>query len=68
MRGWRRPTKFPLPLKTTAARVGALRDRLVALHVCTLPELIVLEAVGGLPAYLHWMADETAVSHAPESP
>ena len=37
----------------------ALRERLPQLHPYELPELIAVESVDGLPAYLHWVRDET---------
>lgn len=52
-----------LMIKTTSARLPALRTRLQALHPYDVPELIALPAAGGLPAYLQWIADATA---APE--
>ncbi|HZV37214.1 MAG TPA: divalent-cation tolerance protein CutA [Pseudoxanthomonas sp.] len=48
-----------LLIKTTAERLPALRQRLPQLHPYELPELIVVEAAGGLPAYLDWVATET---------
>jgi periplasmic divalent cation tolerance protein len=46
-----------LVAKTTAAAAPALRDRIVALHPYTVPEVIELSLGGGLPAYLRWLAD-----------
>lgn len=48
-----------LLIKTTAERLPALQQRLPQLHSYELPELIVVEAAGGLPAYLDWVAAET---------
>jgi len=48
-----------LLIKTTHDRLPALQARLVALHPYELPELIAVEAAGGLPAYLDWVAAET---------
>lgn len=48
-----------LLIKTTAERLPTLRQRLPQLHPYELPELIVVEAAGGLPAYLDWVAAET---------
>jgi periplasmic divalent cation tolerance protein len=45
-----------LLIKTTRARLPALRERLPALHPYELPELIAVEVAGGLPAYLDWVA------------
>lgn len=48
-----------LLIKTGADRVPALVDRIRELHPYELPEVIVVEAAGGLPAYLAWVAAET---------
>jgi periplasmic divalent cation tolerance protein len=48
-----------LLIKTVPARLQALRARIVALHPYELPEVIAVEAVGGLPAYLDWIAAQT---------
>ena len=48
--------------KTTHARADALRERIVALHPHELPEVIVVGIEGGLPAYLDWIAAETAAA------
>lgn len=44
--------------KTTRARMQALQARLLELHPYELPELLAVEAAGGLPAYLDWVAYE----------
>jgi len=49
-----------LLIKTTKARWPKLRDRLAALHPYEVPEIVALEIGDGLPAYLKWVADETA--------
>ena len=48
-----------LVIKTTSDRLDNLRERLPALHPYELPELIAVEAAGGLPAYLDWITTET---------
>ncbi len=48
-----------LLIKTRAERLPALIARVRALHPYAVPELIAFEAVGGLPDYLHWVADTT---------
>lgn len=55
-----RGDEVQLLIKTVPARLAALQARLCALHPYEVPELIVLEAVGGLPAYLHWVAAQTS--------
>lgn len=51
-----------LLVKTSAGRADTLRERIVALHPYELPEVIMVEADGGLPAYLDWVATETALT------
>ena len=55
-----------LLVKTVAAQLDALCARITALHPHELPEVIAVEASGGLGAYLDWVAecsseDRTAV-------
>ena len=50
-----------LLIKTRRERLPALSGRLRGLHPYSVPELIAFEAVGGLPDYLHWVAEETRV-------
>ena len=47
-------------IKTTAARVPALRARVHDLHGYEVPEFIVLPIVGGSDAYLSWIRESTA--------
>lgn len=49
-----------LLVKTTRACLPALQARIAALHPHELPEVIAVEAAGGLPAYLDWVAAETS--------
>ena len=49
-----------LIMKTTADRVPALRDRVLALHDYDVPEFIVTPIVGGSEAYLDWIRESTA--------
>ena len=48
-----------LLLKVASDRVGALRDRLVALHPYELPEFVVLDVdeAGSLGAYVAWVRE-----------
>lgn len=48
-----------LLIKTTADRLEALTARLQALHPYELPELVAVEAAGGLAPYLAWVAAQT---------
>lgn len=45
--------------KTEASRVPALSARILALHPYELPEVVAVEATGGLPAYLAWVAEQS---------
>jgi uncharacterized protein involved in tolerance to divalent cations len=49
-----------LIMKTTAARLPALRARLHELHDYEVPEFIALPIVGGSDAYLDWIRESTA--------
>ncbi|MBS0216783.1 MAG: divalent-cation tolerance protein CutA [Proteobacteria bacterium] len=55
----RRDDEVLLVIKTASDRLDALRERLPALHPYELPELVAVEAEGGLPAYFDWIATET---------
>jgi len=48
-----------LVAKTTDACLDALVARVRALHPYEVPEIIAMEVVGGLPAYLAWVQAET---------
>jgi periplasmic divalent cation tolerance protein len=56
-------------IKTTAARIEALRARALAIHPYALPELIVINVVDGNPAYLGWVRDSVAgaIDRAPDA-
>lgn len=56
-----RADEVPLLIKTTAARYAALEAAIRARHPYELPEIVALPIDRGLPAYLRWLADETAV-------
>ena len=51
--------EIQLLIKTTRTCLPALQARIVALHPYELPEVIAVEAAGGLPAYLDWVASQT---------
>jgi periplasmic divalent cation tolerance protein len=51
--------EFPLLIKTTRARYPALQDALRSAHPYELPEIVAFSPVGGLAAYLDWIAQET---------
>lgn len=48
-----------LVMKTTAARVDGLADRLIELHPYDVPELLVVDVERGAPEYLRWVVEET---------
>jgi periplasmic divalent cation tolerance protein len=55
-----RDEEHPLLIKTTMARYGQLEAAIRAAHPYDIPEIIALPVVAGLPAYLNWVAQETA--------
>ena len=57
--GIERDDELLLVIKTPRERFDALRERLPMLHPYELPELLAVEAVDGLPAYLDWVRAET---------
>jgi periplasmic divalent cation tolerance protein len=52
--------EHPVLIKTTAERYGALEAAIRAAHPYELPEIIAVPVERGLPAYLDWVAAETA--------
>lgn len=54
--------EFLLLIKTSPARVPALKDRLFALHPYKVPEFLVLPVQEGGEGYLAWMAEVLARS------
>ena len=54
-----RAAEVLLLIKTTRGRLPELQRRLPQLHPYELPELVAVEAAGGLPAYLDWVAAQT---------
>lgn len=55
-----RETEHQLVIKTAGALVDALRERVAALHPYDLPELVIVPVLGGDPAYLAWVLQETS--------
>ena len=49
-----------LVIKTTAASVAALQDRLTALHPYEVPEFLVLPISEGSLAYFSWLTESTS--------
>lgn len=52
--------EVPLLIKTTRARYAEVEAAIVAAHPFEVPEIIALPVGDGLPAYLDWVATETA--------
>jgi periplasmic divalent cation tolerance protein len=52
--------EVPLLIKTTAGAYPRLEAALRERHPYELPEIIAVPLCRGLPAYLQWVADETA--------
>ncbi len=55
-----RDEEHPMLIKTTSERYAALEQALRAGHPYELPEIIAVPIERGLPAYLAWVAAETA--------
>ena len=55
----RRDAEVLLVMKTSAARVAALCERLVFLHPYEVPEVLSLAVDDGHPPYLAWVREET---------
>ena len=53
--------EVPVMLKTRAARYTEVEAAIRELHPYELPEIIAVPAVRGLPEYLEWVAEETAI-------
>ena len=53
--------EVPVLIKTRAARYPELEAAIQALHPYELPEIIAVPLVRGLPEYLEWVAEETAI-------
>lgn len=53
-------SEVPLLIKTTAQRYSGLEAAIRARHPYELPEIIAIPITAGLPAYLGWLAAETA--------
>ena len=54
-----RASETLLLIKTTSARLDALKDGIVSLHPHAVPEILALESAGGVAAYLDWVRVET---------
>ncbi|OGA41307.1 MAG: cation tolerance protein CutA [Betaproteobacteria bacterium RIFCSPLOWO2_12_FULL_68_19] len=54
--------EHPMLIKTTAGRYAELEQALREGHPYELPEIIAVPIERGLPAYLDWVASETAAT------
>lgn len=54
-----RDAEVLLLIKTSRQRYPAMQARLPQLHPYELPELLAVESVAGLPAYLQWVVEST---------
>jgi len=55
-------TEVPLLIKTTPARYAELEAAIRAHHPYELPEIVSVPVTQGLPAYIDWVAAETAAA------
>jgi len=56
-----RADEVPVLIKTRAARYEELEAAIRELHPYELPEVVAVPIVRGLPDYLDWVAEETAI-------
>lgn len=54
--------EWMLVIKTRRDRFDALRTELAAIHGYEVPELIAVDIVDGLPAYLNWIDQESGLN------
>lgn len=54
-----REEEYPVLIKTTVERYGALEQAIRAAHPYELPEIVAVPIERGLPAYLEWVDTET---------
>ena len=54
-----RANEVQLLAKTTRDRLDDVSATVARLHPYSVPEVLALPTVGGLPAYLQWVVDET---------
>jgi len=54
--------EYPVLIKTNADRYPALEAAIRAAHPYELPEIVAVKVESGLPAYLAWIAADTAAA------
>ncbi len=59
-----RDAEWLLVIKTRAGRLEAIEAALARLHPYEVPELLALKVEDGLPSYLAWLDESTAVGGA----
>jgi periplasmic divalent cation tolerance protein len=52
-------TEVPLLIKCTRERYPAVEQTIRQLHPYTVPEIVAIALVAGLPAYLRWVHEQT---------
>lgn len=60
--------EFLLLIKSTPERAAAMLDRILELHPYDVPEVLTLPVATGLPAYLHWVGENTRESDSAGDP
>jgi periplasmic divalent cation tolerance protein len=60
--GVQREEEHPLLIKTTSERYAELEQAIRAGHPYELPEIVAVPIERGLPEYLRWLAEETALA------
>ena len=54
--------EIPVLIKTQRQHYERVEHLIKMMHPYELPEVIMVPIIGGLPAYLQWIADETSIS------
>ena len=54
--------EIPVLIKTQRQHYERVEHLIKMMHPYELPEVIMIPIMGGLPAYLQWIADETSIS------
>lgn len=57
-------TEWRMEVKTRTALLDAVSARVNELHDYDVPQVVAVPIVGGLPAYLDWIRDETQAASA----
>ena len=52
-------------IKTAADRLPTLTERIVEAHPYDVPEIVAVPVIGGNPAYLEWVREESREDTAP---